>query len=77
MSLRDRVHSFPTMAVWSLAAVLLLAAVSPPLQAQDPTPLTGLRISVGRVQYSGLSAGGCINLSNTTINGVVYKESAP
>ena len=67
MSLRDRVHSLPTMAVWSIAAVLLLAAVSPPLQAQDPTPLTGLRISNGRVQYSGISTGGCIHLSSSNL----------
>ena len=44
---------------------------------QDPptdnyTPLEGLRVSAGRVQYSFFSAGGCIRLSNTTINGVTY-----
>ena len=33
MSLRDSVDSSPTMAVWSLAAVLLLAAGSPPFDA--------------------------------------------
>ena len=35
MSLRDSILSSPATAVWSLAAVLLLAAGSPPLQAQD------------------------------------------
>ena len=60
------------MAVWSLATVLLLAAVSPPLQAQNYTPLEGLRVSDGRVQFLFASAVGrqCIRLSS--INGVVY-----
>ena len=34
--------------------------------------LEGLRVSPGRVRYSFFSAGGCIRLSNTTINGVSY-----
>ena len=38
MSLRNRALASPVMAVWSLAVVLLLAAGSPPLQAQDQTP---------------------------------------
>ena len=59
------------MAVWSLAAVLLLAAGSLPLQAQEYTPLPGLRVSDGRVQFLFASAGQCINL-NSTINGVAY-----
>ena len=72
MSLRNGILPSPTMAVWSLAAVLLLAAGSLPLQAQEYTPLPGLRVSDGRIQYGFSSAGGCINLSNSTINGVEY-----
>ena len=72
MSGKDSILPSPAMVVWSLAAVLLLAAGSPPLQAQDYTPLTGLRVSDGRVQFSFFSAGGCITLGNTTINGVTY-----
>ena len=71
MSLRNGVLPSPTMAVWSLAAVLLLAAGSLPLQAQEYTPLPGLRVSDGRVQFLFASAGQCINL-NSNINGVVY-----
>ena len=40
-------------------------------QAQEYTPLPGLRVSDGRVQFLFFQAGGCINL-NSTINGVVY-----
>ena len=58
--------------LWSIAAILLLAAVSPPLQAQDYIPLDGLRVSDGRVQFGFASAGQCIQLSNSSINGVVY-----
>ena len=58
--------------LWSAAAVLLLAAASPPLLAQNYTPLEGLRVSDGRVQFLFASAGQCINLSNSSINGVVY-----
>ena len=72
MSLRNGVLPSRTMAVWSLAAVLLLAAGSLPLQAQEYTPLPGLRVSDGLIQYSFSQAGGCIDLSNTNINGVVY-----
>ena len=39
MSLRNGVLPSPTLAVWSFAAVLLLAAGSLPLQAQEYTPL--------------------------------------
>ena len=55
-----------------LAAVLLLAASGSLLQAQDFTPLEGLRVSDGRVQFGFASAGQCIVLSNSSINGVVY-----
>ncbi len=51
-----------------LAAFTALLAL--PLQAQDYTPLAGLRVSDGRVQYLGFSSQ-CINLSSS-INGVVY-----
>ena len=63
MSLRNSVLPSPTMAVWSLTAVLLLAVGSLPLQAQEYTPLAGLRVSDGRVQYGFFSAGACINIS--------------
>ena len=72
MSLRNGVLSSRTMAVWSLAAVFLLGTGSLSLQAQEYTPLPGLRVSNGRVQYLFFSVGQCINLSNSTINGVVY-----
>ena len=65
VSLRDGI-------LWGLAAVLLLAASSSLLQAQDYTPLEGLRVSDGRVQFLFASAGQCIVLSNSSINGVVY-----
>ena len=58
-----------------LATVLIFASpFTPQAQAQDYTPLEGLRVSNGLVQYSFFQAGGsgCINLSNTNINGVVY-----
>ena len=58
--------------LWIAAAVLLLAATSPPLLAQNYTPLEGLRVSDGRVQFLFSSAGQCINLSNSRINGVAY-----
>ena len=41
----------PAMALWSLAAVLLLAFGSSLAQDQEYTPLEGLRISDGRVQF--------------------------
>ncbi len=71
MSLRNGVLSSRTMAVWSLAAVFLLGTGSLSLQAQEYTPLPGLRVSDGRVHYLFFSAGGCINL-NSIINGVLY-----
>ena len=46
--------------------------VTNPAQVDDYTPLEGLRVSAGRLQYGFFSAGGCIPLSNTTINGVTY-----
>ena len=69
MSLRDRIVPSPAIAFWSIAAVLLLAAVSPPLRAQDPTPLTGLKVLAGGgVQYSFFTAvAGCINLSSSSL----------
>ena len=72
MSLRNGVLPSPTMAVWSFAAVLLLAAGSLPLQAQEYTPLPGLRVSDGHIQYGFFSAGGCSDISGLTLNGVVY-----
>ena len=39
----------------------------------DPyEPFQGFRISNGRVQLSFFSAGGCINLTNATVNGITY-----
>ena len=62
--------------VRALAAAALLAlcgglALPATAQAQEYTPLPGLRVSDGRVQFSFFQAGGCINL-NSTINGVAY-----
>ena len=52
--------------------LILLAAGSLPLQAQDYTPLRGLRVSNGQVQFSLFSAtGGCIFLPSS-ISGVAY-----
>ena len=48
-SLRERLLLSQTMAIWSFAALLLLTAGSTPLQAQDYTPLEGLRVFQGRV----------------------------
>ena len=68
LSSRNSILPSPATAVCSLAVVLLLTAGSPPLQAQGYTPLTGLRVSAdGRVQYSGFSTGGCINLSSSNL----------
>ena len=56
-----------------LAAVLIFTPpFTPQVQAQDYTPLEGLRVSDGRVQFLFASAGQCIVLSNSSINGVVY-----
>ncbi len=49
-----------------------ITVAEPPPSSDNYTPLEGLRVSAGRVQYSFFSAGGCIRLSNTTINGVTY-----
>ena len=38
----------------------------------DYKPLAGLRVSDGRVRFGFMSAGRCIQLRNTTINGVSY-----
>ena len=46
-----------------------------PGQTPDTTTyerLDLIRVSAGRVQFSFFSAGGCITLGNTTINGVTY-----
>lgn len=72
MSLRSGVLCSRTMAACSLAAVFLLGTGNLSLQAQEYTPLEGLRVSDGRVQWLFFSSGGCINLSNSDINGVVY-----
>ena len=42
MSVKDSILPSPAMAVWSLATVLVLAAGSPPVQAQDDTPPVGV-----------------------------------
>ncbi len=49
----------------------------PPPAPTPPTadiyqPLAGLRVSPGRVQFLFFFAGQCINLSNSSVNGVVY-----
>ena len=38
--------------------------------SDDYTPLAGLRVSAGRVQYGFFSTAGCIRLTNTVFNGV-------
>ena len=68
----DPLRRFLTVFVGTCATVLLLAAGNPTLQAQDYTPLEELRVSDGRVQFLFASAGQCIVLSNSSINGVVY-----
>lgn len=40
--------------------------------ADDYTPLENWTVSHGRVQFFFFSAGQCVNLSNTTLNGVTY-----
>ena len=54
------------------SAVRVTVSAGTGTQPDDYTPLEGLRVSAGRVQYGFFSAGGCIRLSNTTINGVTY-----
>ena len=49
-----------------------VAVESPPPPPGAYTPLEGLRVSPGRVQYLFFSAGGCIRINNSTINGVTY-----
>ena len=44
----------------------------PALPVDPYMPLEGLRVSPGRVQFRFLSAGQCIRMQNTTINGVTY-----
>ena len=67
-----RGHGRPLAAARAAAGLLaaFTALLALPLQAQDYTPLAGLRVSDGRVQYLGFSSQ-CINLSSS-INGVVY-----
>ena len=40
--------------------------------ADEHTPLENRTVSDGRVQFLLFSAGRCVNLSNTTLNGVTY-----
>ena len=54
------------------SAVRVTVSAGTGTQPDDYTPLEGLRVSAGRVQYGIFSSGGCIRLSNTTINGVTY-----
>ena len=57
----------------SFAAVLIFTPpFTPQVQAQDYTPLKGLIVSDGHVEYLFFSTGQCIQLSNSSINGVVY-----
>ena len=68
MSLLNGIFSSRTMAVWSLAAVFLLGTGSLSLQAQEYTPLPGLRVSDGRSSIlDSYQLGNCINLSSSTI----------
>ena len=54
-------------------AVFLLGFAAPETRAQEePTRLDELVVSDGRVQFFFFSAGQCIQISNTSINGVTY-----
>ena len=44
----------------------------PPSSGGDYTPLDDWTVSDGRVQFLFFSAGRCVQLGNTTINGVTY-----
>ena len=52
MSVKDSILPSPAMVVWSVAAVLLLAAGSPPVQAQDHTLLPGFRVPESEPEVS-------------------------
>ena len=47
-------------------------AVTVALPADPYTPLEGLRVSPGRVQYLFMISGECIQMGNLTINGVTH-----
>jgi len=49
-----------------------ITVMEPSGPSDDYTPLEGLRVSPGRIQYQFFSTGGCIQLTNTTLNGVTY-----
>ena len=49
-----------------------ITVTEPTEPSVDYTPLEGLRVSPGRIQYQFFSTGGCIQLSNVTLNGVTY-----
>ena len=54
-------------------AVFLLGFAALEIRAQEePTRLDELVVSVGQVRFFFFSAGRCIRISNTTINGVTY-----
>ena len=54
-------------------SILLLGFAAQEIRAQEePTRLNELVVSDGRVQFFSFSAGRCIQISNTTINGVTY-----
>ena len=54
-------------------AVFLLGFAAPEIRAQEePTRLDELVVSDGRVQFFFFSAGQCIRISDTSINGVTY-----
>ena len=54
-------------------AVFLLGFAALEIRAQEePTRLDELVVSVGQVRFFFFSAGRCIQISNTTINGVTY-----
>ena len=56
----------------SSAVAVRVADSSGATEPMQYTPLSGLRVSPGRVRYSFFSAGTCIQLSNSSINGVIY-----
>ena len=58
---------------FAICLSVLLGFAAPETGAQEePTRLEELVVSDGRVQFFSFSAGGCIVVSDTTVNGVTY-----
>ena len=54
----------------SLTFTITVEAAGGDEESDDYTPLAGLRVSAGRVQYGFFGTAGCIRLTNTVFNGV-------